>query len=154
MDVTALSATTASSSSSFFIYTPISGAHIYASLSHTRKNTPPIHWNFNPINIKRKWKDTEIGGPPCHSQQSPLAEISLWTSSDWSPWFPERHHFYVLEWAPQMQKNSFFVRYLLGFSWEGDQIIPQPSCQRGVRGAVSPLLGKDPFNWTGWIFTL
>jgi len=48
-----------------------------------------------------------------------------------------------------MQKNSFFVGDLLGFIREGDNIIPQPSCQRGVGGAVFPLLGKDPFNWTG-----
>lgn len=144
MDMTVFSATMAFLSSSYSVPLP-SAVLVFMYFSLPRaKNTSLT--NFNPI---RKLKDGQIGGSPCHSHQPPLAEISPGTSSECNLCFLEQHHFYVLEWAPQMQKNSFFVRYILSFIREGDKIIPQPSCQRGVGAAMFPLLGNDPFNWTG-----
>lgn len=147
MDMTVLSATVAFLSFSYSIYSSINGARIYVFFSLTCKNTSLT--NCNPINIKKKLKDGQIGGSTCHSHQSPLAEISPGTSSNCNPCFLEQHHFYILEWASEMQKNIFLVRYVLSFIREGDKINPQPSCQRGVGGAVFPLLGNDPYNWTG-----
>lgn len=113
----------------FWFTLPLTGLvfmHLY--LPHAKP--PPTNWNFNPINIKRKWKDTEIGGPLFCNHWCPSAEISLWTLSDGNLWFPEQYHLHVLEWAPQMQGNrQTSLSDISSALFRGDKIILQlPSC--------------------------